>query len=122
MLQIEQVKVAVLSTVSVGCRTDLVSGILRRKIAVVFADASQTDLELVGEVCFPNLHFDLAAVDFGSVLNDTTARQAVVMTNTSKVDAAFSWHFAEADTPGEGKHTCCCTCASAVVGCMRLSR
>ena len=80
------------------------SGVLRRKIAVVFADASQTDLELVGEVCFPNLHFHIAAVEFGSVLNDTTARHAVLMTNTSKVDAAFSWQFAEVDTPGEGEH------------------
>ena len=85
------------------------SGVLRRKIAVVFADASQTDLELVGEVCFPNLHFDIAAVEFGSVLNDTTARLAVLMTNTAKVDAAFSWQFSEVDTLGEGEHVGNCT-------------
>lgn len=79
------------------------SGVLKRKIAVVYADASQTDLELVGEVCFPNLHYDMAAVEFGSVLNDTTARQLVVMTNTSKVDAAFHWQFAESETTGDGE-------------------
>jgi hypothetical protein len=84
------------------CRTDLVSGVLKRKIAVVYADASQTDLELVGEVCFPNLHFDVTAVEFGSVLNDTTTRQLVVMSNTSKVDAAFHWQFADSEaTDGE---------------------
>ncbi len=78
------------------------SGVLKRKIAVVYADASQTDLELVGEVCFPNLHFDVSAVEFGSVLNDTTTRQLVVMSNTSKVDAAFHWQFADsAATDGE---------------------
>ena len=80
------------------CRTDLVSGVLKRKIAVVYADASQTDLELVGEVCFPNLHYDVSAVEFGTVLNDTTTRQLVVMSNTSKVDAAFHWQFADSDT------------------------
>lgn len=85
------------------CRTDLVSGVLRRKIAVVYADASQTDLELIGEVCFPNLQYNAAAIEFGSVLNDTTARQQVVMTNSSKVDADFHWHFTEANIPGEGK-------------------
>ncbi len=79
------------------------SGVLRRKIAVVYADASQTDLELVGEVCFPNLQYNVAAVKFGSVLNDTTARQLVTMTNTSKVDAAFHWQFAEAETSGDGE-------------------
>lgn len=84
------------------CRTDLVSGVLRRKIAVVYADASQTDLEVVGEVCFPNLQYDVAAVGFGSVLNDTTARQQVIMTNTSKVDAAFHWQFTDADVSAEG--------------------
>ena len=81
------------------CRTDLVSGVLKRKIAVVYADASQTDLELVGEVCFPNLHFDVMGVEFGSVLNDTTTRQLVVMSNTSKVDAAFHWQFADSEAP-----------------------
>ena len=81
------------------------SGVLRRKIAVVYADASQTDLELVGEVCFPNLQYDIAAVEFGSVLNDTTARQVVIMTNTSKVDAAFHWQFAEMELTAEGKNT-----------------
>ena len=87
---------------NICCRTDLVSGVLRRKIAVVYADASQTDLEVVGEVCFPNLQFDVAAVGFGSVLNDTTARQQVVMTNTSQVDAAFRWQFTDADASGDG--------------------
>lgn len=85
------------------CRTDLVSGVLRRRIAVIYADASQTDLELVGEVCFPNLQYDAASIDFGSVLNDTTARQQVVMTNSSKVNADFHWHFTEADVPDEGE-------------------
>ena len=79
------------------------SGVIRRKVAVVYADASQTDLELVGEVCFPNLQYDVAAVEFGSVLNDTTARQQVVMTNNSKVDAAFYWQFTDADPAGDGE-------------------
>ena len=83
------------------------SGILRRKIAVIYANAGQTDLDLVGEVCFPNLQYDIPAVEFGSVLNDTTARQQVVMTNSSKVDADFHWQFIEADAPDEGKPTCC---------------
>lgn len=84
------------------------SGVLRRKIAVIYADASQTDLELVGEVCFPNLQYDAATIDFGSVLNDTTARQQVVMTNSSKVAADFHWHFIEADVFDEGKPKRCC--------------
>ena len=70
---------------------------LKRKIAIVYADSNQTDVELVGEMCFPNLSFDTQEVQFGSVLNDTTGRHFVVMTNTSKVDAAFDWQFIEVE-------------------------
>ena len=70
---------------------------LKRKIAIIFADSNQTDVELVGEMCFPNLSFDSQEVQFGSILNDTTGRHFVVMTNTSKVDAAFDWQFIEVE-------------------------
>lgn len=63
----------------------------------MYADSNQTDIELVGEMCFPNLAFDTQEVQFGSILNDTTGRHSVLMTNTSKVDAAFDWQFIEVE-------------------------
>ena len=77
------------------CRTDLVSAVIKRKLNVLYADNSQIDLDLTGEVIFPNLKFDLGQVDFGSVLNDSTARVPVTATNTSKVAAVFQWVFVE---------------------------
>lgn len=88
------------------CRVDLISAVLKRKIAIIYADSNQTDVELVGEMCFPNLAFDAQEVQFGSVLNDTTGRHSVLMTNTSKVDAAFDWQFIEVERfdEEEGRH------------------
>lgn len=99
-------------------RVDLISAVLKRKIAIIYADSNQTDVELVGEMCFPNLQFNVQEVQFGSVLNDTTGRHFVTMTNTSKVDAAFDWQFIEVERfdEEEGKHrrnmsaTVCFTC------------
>lgn len=92
------------------CRTDLVSAVIKRKLNVLYADSSQLDLDLTGEVIFPNLKFDLGQVDFGSVLNDSTARVPVTATNTSKVAAVFQWVFVEGQGGpelGEAGHLQC---------------
>ena len=90
-------------------RVDLISAVLKRKIAIIYADSNQTDVELVGEMCFPNLAFDAQEVQFGSILNDTTGRQSVVMTNTSKVDAAFDWQFIEVERFDEEEGMIACS-------------
>ena len=68
---------------------------IRRKLHVLYAESCQIDLDLNGELNFPNLKFDLVQADFGSVLNDSTARVLVTATNTSKVEAVFQWLFME---------------------------
>ena len=83
---------------------------IKRKLNVLYADSSQIDLELTGEVIFPNLKFDLGQVDFGNVLNDSTARVLVTATNTSKVAAVFQWVFVEdqgSPELGEAGHLQC---------------
>ena len=95
------------------CRTDLVSAVIKRKLNVLYADSSQIDLDLTGEVIFPNLKFDLGQVDFGSVLNDSTARVPVTATNTSKVAVVFQWVFAEGQGGSESGEPSDLQCVSA---------
>ncbi|KAK9824158.1 hypothetical protein WJX72_008157 [[Myrmecia] bisecta] len=76
-------------------KTDLRSAMIKRKIAVVYGDNSQTDLDVTGEINFPNVEFDKAALEFGSVLTDTTPRRTLLMTNTSKVPVNYTWMFHE---------------------------
>ena len=59
-----------------------------------------TKVKLHGELCFPNLTFDVAKVDLGSVLNDQPRSTVVTITNPSRVEARYTWCFAsQQDTP-----------------------
>lgn len=79
-----------------ACRGDRQSSVWKRRIAFQYAgDNPQTLIDAVGEVNFPNIEFDVAAVEFGCVLNDTCNRENVRITNTSKVDVVYSWSFLE---------------------------
>ena len=62
------------------------------QIVVSYPDNPHKDMiQLKAEVNYPNLGFNMGRVDFGCILNDTLAREHVVVTNHSKVDATFNW-------------------------------
>ncbi|NWH50429.1 HYDIN protein, partial [Fregata magnificens] len=46
-----------------------------------------------GEVCFPNLHIQSTALDFGCILNDTEDVRYVEMTNCSPLLVQYHWSF-----------------------------
>ena len=65
-------------------------------IAVVYSDNPQREaIAVSGEINFPNLGLSKAQIGFGCVLNDTTRREEVTITNTSRVPAAYTWAFHE---------------------------
>eukprot|EP00290_Baffinella_frigidus_P024129 CAMPEP_0180264518 /NCGR_PEP_ID=MMETSP0987-20121128/45852_1 /TAXON_ID=697907 /ORGANISM="non described non described, Strain CCMP2293" /LENGTH=226 /DNA_ID=CAMNT_0022234809 /DNA_START=36 /DNA_END=713 /DNA_ORIENTATION=+ len=54
-------------------------------------------IELNGSINYPNLKIDKTEIKFGAVLNDTTKRVKVKITNPSTIKAAFSWSFVITD-------------------------
>merc|ERR1712194_464518 len=48
-------------------------------------------VELVGKVVWPNLELDPTKIDFGTVINETTRRLEVKMTNPTAVPVAYRW-------------------------------
>jgi hydrocephalus-inducing protein len=66
------------------------------KITVQYREHPRRDtLRVVGDIRFPNLRLDTAAVEFGCVLNDTVASRVVHVTNTSALPVDASWAFDE---------------------------
>jgi hydrocephalus-inducing protein len=53
---------------------------------------------LQGEVCFPNLKIEPPKIDFGCILNDTSKKKYVVLSNISEMAVAYEWSFLE-DAP-----------------------
>ena len=48
-------------------------------------------VKLKGEIVFPNLSFETMDVNFGCILNDTSKRVKVKVTNSTRIPAAFEW-------------------------------
>ena len=48
-------------------------------------------VKLKGEIVFPNLAFETMDVNFGCILNDTSKRVKVKVTNSTRIPAAFEW-------------------------------
>ena len=77
-----------------GHKYDKTSGQALQKLQIIHQDHPQKDnIELIGEVCFPNLRIETTKVDFGCILNDTTKKGYVKMTNSSILDVIYEWNF-----------------------------
>jgi hydrocephalus-inducing protein len=65
-------------------KSDRVSGIINGKMTVVHNDHPHREtVDLVGEVCFPNIKLASDMINFGSILNDTTKKIMINMQNIS---------------------------------------
>ena len=53
----------------------------------------QDTIALHGAVFFPNLTFESATVDFGSILNYTEVVRSVRVTNNSPLQVRYKWSF-----------------------------
>ena len=84
-----------------GFLGDRQSGTHEAKLAITYREHPQKDgVKLVGELCFPNLVFDVAKADLGCALNDTPKTLVFTVHNPSRVEAVYNWCFAsQEDTP-----------------------
>lgn len=79
-----------------GHKYDRISGKALQKLQIIHQDHPQKDnIELIGEVCFPNVKLEATVVDFGCILNDTTKKIYMKMTNNSILDVNYDWAFVE---------------------------
>ena len=81
---------------------DKQSGTHESKLQISYREHPQKDsVRLSGELCFPNLVFDISKADLGVALNDTPNSMSFTIFNPSRVEAVWSWAFAtqDVDTP-----------------------
>ena len=75
-------------------RDDAVSHEVRSKLLIAYADNPHVDaVEMGADIRFPNLDVSAVAVNFGSVLNDTTKREHITIRNSGHVPARYEWVF-----------------------------
>lgn len=52
-------------------------------------------VDLIGEVCFPNIELATNLINFGSILNDTSKKMSITMRNVSEMGLNYEWTFVE---------------------------
>lgn len=77
-------------------RDDKQSHIVEKTLVVTYRGHPQKDcIALRGEVVFPNLKFDMNAIQFGCILNDTSKTLKLRVSNCCRIDAHYEWIFLE---------------------------
>lgn len=75
---------------------DYTCRVINGKVQVVYTSHPQKDsIELLGDISFPNLSFEMTNIDFGCTLNDTQKSIIMNVTNISKVNTNYRWFFIE---------------------------
>ena len=79
-------------------KNDFVSGVTNGKLQIFHIDHPHREfVDLIGEVCFPNLKLESNTISFGSILNDTLKKVVISMKNISEMALNYDWHFLEED-------------------------
>jgi hydrocephalus-inducing protein len=79
-----------------GMKQDRLSDNISGKLAISHVGHPQKDLvQLTGEVCFPNLNILPPNIDFGCILNDTSKKKYITLTNISEMSVNYEWSFLE---------------------------
>ncbi|XP_074751148.1 hydrocephalus-inducing protein homolog [Athene noctua] len=72
----------------------LCTRVVEKVLKIRFLEHSHEEQVTVrGEVCFPNLHIQPTALDFGCILNDTKGVRYIEMTNCSPLLVQYHWSF-----------------------------
>jgi hydrocephalus-inducing protein len=80
-------------------KQDRLSDNISGKLTISHANHPHRDVvPLQGEVCFPNLQILPPNIDFGCILNDTSKRKYLVLTNISEMSVSYEWSFLEEET------------------------
>ena len=79
-------------TLHPGYKGNLVSHSVRERLSLVFRDNSNKDgIDLSADLHFPNLAFEAVALEFGIVLNNTTKRLPVAVSNPGTLPVDYTW-------------------------------
>lgn len=79
-----------------GMKQDKLSDNIGGKLAISHIGHPQKDIvQLQGEVCFPNLNIQPPNIDFGCILNDTSKKKYLTLTNISEMPVNYEWSFLE---------------------------
>ena len=79
-----------------GLKSDRLSDKLPGKIQVHHLEHPDKDhVDLLGEVCFPNLELQKRILNFGSILNETSKKQVIWIKNVSEMALNYHWTFQE---------------------------
>lgn len=82
-----------------GMKQDRVSDHINGKLTISHEGHPHKEMVMLqGEVCFPNLKIEPPKIDFGCILNDTSKKKYVVLSNISEMAVAYEWSFLE-DAP-----------------------
>lgn len=82
----------------VAFRADRACSNIRRQLTIHYEGHPFEDqLEVFGEVIFPNLTLSHSALDFGTVLNCTTKTLNLTLSNSFPLPAEFEWYFVDPD-------------------------
>ena len=87
-----------------GMKQDRMSGTSERRLTIIHKGHPQKDyVELHGEVCYPNLNISPPSISFGCILNDTSKKRYITMTNISEMVCTYDWSFLEEETTSLNK-------------------
>lgn len=82
-----------------GMKQDRLSDHINGKLTISHDGHPHKDIvALEGEVCFPNLQILPPKIDFGCILNDTSKKKYLTLSNISEMPVAYEWSFLE-DAP-----------------------
>lgn len=82
-----------------GMKQDRLSDHINGKMTISHDGHPHKDIvQLQGEVCFPNLQILPPKIDFGCILNDTSKKKYLVLSNISEMPVTYEWSFLE-DAP-----------------------
>eukprot|EP00931_Biecheleriopsis_adriatica_P045665 TRINITY_DN2614_c0_g1_i1.p1 TRINITY_DN2614_c0_g1~~TRINITY_DN2614_c0_g1_i1.p1 ORF type:complete len:5069 (-),score=1280.39 TRINITY_DN2614_c0_g1_i1:105-14627(-) len=78
-----------------GYKADRKSGPIRQRMTIQYEDHPAVNVvELIGSVVWPNIELDETKLDFGTVLNDTSRKLEIRMTNPTVLTVQYRWCFA----------------------------
>lgn len=82
-----------------GMKQDRLSDNIGGKFQISHIGHPQKDLVVLqGEVCFPNLNIVPPNIDFGCILNDTSKKKYLTLTNISEMPVNYEWSFLEEES------------------------
>lgn len=79
-----------------GLKTDRISDTITSKLMIEHIDHTyKQHVDLIGELCFPNIKLSSDMVYFGSILSETSKKQYLKMKNISEMAINYEWSFLE---------------------------